>query len=152
MNGLHSKRECHSDILCPLKAVHNSSHGVFLPPSSNLNHRKLCLLLSLEEVKWRKEHINVTMECPHPDRGNLQWEIQAISFGFWCWFLVLVFLVFWFCFCFCFLGLHLRHMKVPRLGVASELQPLADTTAMATQDPSRVCDLHTPQFTATPDP
>ena len=33
-------------------------------------------------------------------------------------------------------------MEVPRLGVQSELRLLAYTTATATQDPSRVCDLH----------
>ena len=46
-------------------------------------------------------------------------------------------------FCFVvFLGLHLQHMKVPRLGVKSELQLPTYTTATATQDLSRVCDLH----------
>ena len=38
-----------------------------------------------------------------------------------------------------FLGLHLRHMEVPRLGAESELQ-LPAATAM--QDLSYVCDLH----------
>ena len=33
-------------------------------------------------------------------------------------------------------------MEVPRLGIGSELQLLAYTTAAATQDPSRVCDLY----------
>ena len=33
-------------------------------------------------------------------------------------------------------------MEVPGLGVKSELQLLAYTTATATLDPSRVCDLH----------
>ena len=33
-------------------------------------------------------------------------------------------------------------MEVPRLGVESELQPPACTTATATLDPSHVCDLH----------
>ena len=33
-------------------------------------------------------------------------------------------------------------MEGPRLGVQLELQPPAYTTAIATQDPSRVCDLH----------
>ena len=33
-------------------------------------------------------------------------------------------------------------MEVPRLGVKLELQLLACTTATATRDPSRVCDLH----------
>ena len=45
-------------------------------------------------------------------------------------------------FFFCFLGPYLRHMEVPRLGVQSELQPPAYTTATATQDLSHVCDLH----------
>ena len=49
-----------------------------------------------------------------------------------------------FFFFFIFLGLHPRHMEVHRLGVKSELQLLAYTTAAATatQDPSHVCDLH----------
>ena len=34
----------------------------------------------------------------------------------------------------CFLGPHMRHMKVPRLGVKSELQLLAYTTATAMRD------------------
>ena len=33
-------------------------------------------------------------------------------------------------------------MVVPRLGVTSELQLQAYTTATATQDPNLVCDLH----------
>ena len=44
-------------------------------------------------------------------------------------------------FCF-FLELHLQHMEVPRLGVKSELELPAYTTATATWNPSRVCDLH----------
>ena len=35
-----------------------------------------------------------------------------------------------------------QHMEVPRLGVKSELQLQAYTTATATLDPSRVCNLH----------
>ena len=42
----------------------------------------------------------------------------------------------------CFLEPHLQHMEVPRLGVKSELQLPAYTTATAMQDPSRICDLH----------
>ena len=46
-------------------------------------------------------------------------------------------------FCFvCFLGLHPQHMEVPRLGVELEIQPLAYTTATATGDLSRVCNLY----------
>ena len=33
-------------------------------------------------------------------------------------------------------------MEVPRLGVESELEPLAYTTATATPDPSLFCNLH----------
>ena len=43
---------------------------------------------------------------------------------------------------FFFLGLHLLHMEIPRLGVESELQLLAYTTATATPDQSHVCDLY----------
>ena len=52
------------------------------------------------------------------------------------------------CFCFLFvclfvcLGLYLWHMKVSRLGVKSELQPLAYATATVTPDLSRICNLH----------
>ena len=45
-------------------------------------------------------------------------------------------------FIFCFLEQHLRHTEIPRLGVQSELQPLAYTTATAMQDLSCICDLH----------
>ena len=47
-----------------------------------------------------------------------------------------------FVFCFVLLGPHSRHMEVPRLGVKSELQLLAYTTAMAMWDPSLICDPH----------
>ena len=36
----------------------------------------------------------------------------------------------------------LRHMKVPRLGVESELHLLADATATMTPDLSHICELH----------
>ena len=51
---------------------------------------------------------------------------------------------------FFFLGLHLRRMEAPGLGVESELQLLAYTTA--TWDLRCVCDLYTPQLTAMLDP
>ena len=61
-------------------------------------------------------------------------------------------LVWWelFLFVCLFLGLNLQ-MEVPRVGVTSELQLPAYTTATATGDPSHVCDL-TPQLTALPVP
>ena len=43
---------------------------------------------------------------------------------------------------FFFLRLHLRHMEVPRLGVTSELQLLAYTTATAMRDLSCIYNLH----------
>ena len=43
---------------------------------------------------------------------------------------------------FFFLGPHPWHMEIPRLGVQLELQLPAYTTATATPDPTRICDLH----------
>ena len=43
---------------------------------------------------------------------------------------------------FTFLGPHPQHMEVPRLGVQSERRLPAYPTATATQDLSRICDLH----------
>ena len=54
----------------------------------------------------------------------------------WCWVYFIFFLSF------PFLGLHLQQVEVPRLGVESELQLPASTTATAMQDPSCACDLH----------
>ena len=42
---------------------------------------------------------------------------------------------------FVFLGPHPWYMEVPKLGVESELQLPAYATAIATPDPSRICDL-----------
>ena len=44
-------------------------------------------------------------------------------------------------FFFVLLGPHLQHMEVPKLGVELELQPLAYTTAIATQNLSHICNL-----------
>ena len=43
---------------------------------------------------------------------------------------------------FFFLGLHLQHMKVPRLGVELELQLPAYARATVTPDLSHTCNLH----------
>ena len=51
-------------------------------------------------------------------------------------------MVFIYLFIYLFLGLHLWHIEISRLGVESELQLQAYTTATATQDMSCVCDLH----------
>ena len=50
-----------------------------------------------------------------------------------------------------FLGLNPWHVEASRLRVELELQLLAHTMATATQDPSPVCALRTPQLTATLD-
>ena len=52
------------------------------------------------------------------------------------------FLLFIYLFVCLFLGLHLRHMEVPRLGVELGLRLLAYTIATAKQNPSHVCNLH----------
>ena len=52
------------------------------------------------------------------------------------------FLFFSFCLFLSFLGPLLWHKEVPRLGVESELQPPAYSTATATRDQSHVCDPH----------
>ena len=59
-----------------------------------------------------------------------------------CGLFIYLFIYLFICFWFGFLGPHLRHMDVPRLGVELELQLPACTTATATPDPSRICDLH----------
>ena len=51
-------------------------------------------------------------------------------------------LMFLFSFFFCLFRPHLRHMDVPRLGVKSELQLPAYTTATATSDLSFIFNLH----------
>ena len=57
----------------------------------------------------------------------------AVMAGSFCLFIYLSFV---------FLGLHLQHLVVPRLGVLSELQLPAYTTATAMWDPRHICDLH----------
>jgi len=56
-----------------------------------------------------------------------------------------------FCFVFAFLGLRPWQMEVPSLGIKSELQLRAYTTAIATPDPSCIWDLNH-NSTAMPDP
>ena len=57
-------------------------------------------------------------------------------------FITCIFCLVWFFGLLVFLGLHLRHVQVPRLGVELELQLLAYATATATWDLHGVCDLH----------
>ena len=50
--------------------------------------------------------------------------------------------LFFFNFLMSFLGPHLQPMEIPRLGVQSELQLPAYSTATATPDPCFICNLH----------
>ena len=80
-----------------------------------------------------------------PQRGEATWLFSPVAGkvlglqGIPLWFSFSFFLSFFF---FVFLGLNPWHVEVPRLGVKSELQLLAYTTATAMRDPSHVCDLH----------
>ena len=53
-----------------------------------------------------------------------------------------LFLFYFILFYFCFLGLHLQHMKFPRVGAESEVQLPAYTTATEIQDLSCIRNLH----------
>ena len=52
------------------------------------------------------------------------------------------FFLFYYFILFLFLELYLWHMEVPRLGIESELQLPAYTTATAMQNLSHICGLH----------
>ena len=93
---------------------------------------------------------------PQPMSGVSQQKSATtvtVSLDYWIWiwiwmlfksriyFLFFIFFIFFFCL-FVFLGPHPQPMEVPRLVAESELQLLAYTTATATWNPSRVCDLH----------
>ena len=82
-------------------------------------------LLLLEEVGKRNRELGIMKKGPSGHDTPL----------------LKVFFVFCFFF-FCFLGPHLQQMEVPSLGVESELQLLAYTTATAMWDPSRACNLY----------
>ena len=82
------------------------------------------------------------------ERARCLWELSVLSTQFCCEpttalkrktfnDLLLIFFL-----SFVFLGLHPRHMEIPRLGVESELQLLVHTTASTMQDSSVLCDLY----------
>ena len=79
------------------------------------------------------------MEVPRPgteSEPQLQPTLQLLDAGPFYFILFYFIILFYY---FCFLGLHPWHIKIPRLGVKSEL---AYTTAIATPDLSHVCELH----------
>ena len=69
--------------------------------------------------------------------SNLTAAYSHPHVGVFCFVLFLILVIIFF-----FLGPHPRQMEVPRLGVESDLQPPAYTTATATEDPSCICNLH----------
>ena len=72
---------------------------------------------------------------------NISLDYRIITFSFVLFFCLFLFFVFWLFF-FCFLGPYLQHMEAPSLGVKSELQLPAYTTATARWNLSCICDLH----------
>ena len=89
-----------------------------------LDHKKASLLLNISEgsLAMTVIHSHLLVYPPYlPSAG---------------WFFV------WFFFFSVFLERHLWHMEVPRIGVESELQPTAYTTAITMGDPSCICNLH----------
>ena len=94
-------------------------------------------ICSFSPISLMKLKINLYRKINHqilntPENLS-QKRVFSISFFFSFFFFFLSFV---------FLGLHPWQMKVPRLGVVSELQPLAYATATATEDPSHVCNLY----------
>ena len=87
---------------------------------------------------WMGFHVTSKMQR-NIKLHNLSSQIKSVSFSSsWLFFCFVLF-----CFVLlCFLGPYLQYMEIPRPGVESELQLLAYTTTTATQDPSRIYDLH----------
>ena len=80
---------------------------------------------------------NPSLPTPSPS-----WQPQICSLCLWVCFCFMDKFIYVIFFPFFSLGLHLRHMEVPRLGAVLELQLLSYTTATAMPDPSCVFDLH----------
>ena len=105
-------------------------------------------LISHLDIAWFSKHLSTRAESPWLQAGVLvSWVCHLCSHtgpGTWkgpvLWGSAKVMLTFFF-----FLGLlgpPLWHMEIPRMGVKSELQLPAYTTAPATPDPSHACNLH----------
>ena len=127
LSTLLSLLPIHRSILCHVAPVADHSLTVFLSRRPGLQHSSLVFV-------WLSLYVKV---------GTL----EPISLSVLLVFTVSVSLDFSFCLFLgggVFLGPYPRHMERPRLGVVSQLQPPAYTTATATAtwDPSRLCDLH----------
>ena len=108
-----------------------------LPPESCLAAEAAAVHAFLENSSGPTLCSGTGFHCDKPQDGCSSYTevsfLGSLAKGLSC--LIILFLL-------CFLGQHLQHMEVPRLGVQSELQPLASARATAMWDPSRVCDLH----------
>ena len=99
---------------------------------------KHCMEWPIKAATW----LQITHVTFH-SRLVLRTCLFFLSFYFTPWVAYLFSLSFFFFFFFLVsLGLHPQYMKVPRLGVESELQLPAYCTATATPDPSHICDPH----------
>ena len=110
---------------------------VVMPSGLYSGHSPSLECLSLQfSIEYFYSSCNTLSGNPNP--SSLAKSLQVCSEEFVC-----PLQMFWFLgFLFGFLGLFLRQMEVPRLGVNLELQLPAYARATATQDPSCVCDLH----------
>ena len=131
---------------------HHTSKLPLSPSPPNLN-TKMWLPCSLREfrwltpsaVKWRWHISNrVDLKMKWNDICNISNTADTPQVFCFCFLFV--------CFSlFLFLGLHPRHMEVPRLGVQPELKPLAYATSHSNARSER-CLQSTPQLMAMPDP
>jgi len=114
-------KECPCFSCFPHHSFWSSNTGLLIVSPTCLTHSHLTSLYS--------------------ERSSVSYPwLVPLSFFFFCSFLFCF--VFVFVFFFAFLEPHPRHVEVPRLGVQSELQPPAYTTATAVWDPSCICNLH----------
>ena len=119
------RRVCCVDLCAGGRCPRWRTHG-------RLHVLKICVLVKASEnVIWgflkTGTYFASRLEVVPPT-----WEDFIIRLSFRCCCLLLS----------AFLGLHPWHMEGLRLGGEWELQLLASTTTTASQDPSRICDLH----------
>jgi len=136
---------------CYIKSLHRSSLMAQQGKVLALSLLWLWLLLQLGFSPWPENFHRLQVSTPRPQKIILQAQLEEAEYwtSLYCFFYLVVgflffyFILFYFFFVFLlFLGPLPRHMEVPRLGVQSELQSPAYARATATQDPSRVCNLH----------
>ena len=86
--------------------------------------------MCLNILEIRNYYIHLLTVCPFSWLAAANKEYSTVSGPVFCFFSFLLFRPHW------------RYVEVPRLGVESELQLLAYTTATTAQDLSRIYDLH----------